>query len=513
MAYQRDIKAYSKRRISMAVNNPCKEYNRNKKRWDCVRDCIEGEDQIKSRTEAYLPRLSGQSDEEYTAYLKKANFFGATGRAADGLHGDVFAKPPVHVGNPPEEFRKMIEDVDLMGTSLDQFASDIIWDDMQTNWGGILTDYSRDADMVNRAQAEQAGYSAYLKWYPAETLINWKYGLVDGKTKLIKVVLEEPYTEESPQDAYEEVEYIKYRVLTFDQDGNYVQYLHDSKVGLETFETIHPKINGNALREIPFYTCPGRQPEKSMLLDLAFENVHNFQQSGDYEHGKHYTSIPTPIAIGVNPPVDENGKPKPVSIGGTKFVFFPNDSGNPVDVKYLEFTGAGIEAMEKGIQASEQRMAILGAHIISGEKKGVETAEAARIHRAGENGVLSAFVRNISEQITKAMRLKAVWDGITEEVMEEWQYVLNTDYDMRREDAQILSVMLQGRQSGEVPKISLFRALKNIELIPEDWDFDMYLEEAEKDAPKLPAREPVEYEQDRADEEEEADDEEDEQEG
>jgi Ran GTPase-activating protein (RanGAP) involved in mRNA processing and transport len=140
----------------------------------------------------------------------------------------------------------------------------------------------------------------------------------------------------------------------------------------------------------------------------------------------------------------------------------------------------------------------------------VETAEAARIHRAGENGVLSAFVRNISEQITKAMRLKAVWDGISEEAMKEWQYVLNTDYDMRREDAQILSVMLQGRQSGEVPKISLFRALKNIELVPEDWDFDAYLEEVEKDAPKFPAREPVEpksgedEDEDEEEEEEEA---------
>jgi hexokinase len=98
------------------------------------------------------------------------------------------------------------------------------------------------------------------------------------------------------------------------------------------------------------------------------------------------------------------------------------------------------------------------------------------------------------------VRLKAVWDGLNEKVMEEWQYQLNTDYDMRREDAQILSVMLQGRQSGEVPKISLFRSLKNIELVPEDWDFDTYLEEVEKDAPKLPARKPVEPEIDEDEE-------------
>jgi hypothetical protein len=468
----------------MAVNNQNSSYSFNIYNWGLVRDCVEGERAVKARGELYLPRLSGQSKEDYERYTKKVHFFGATGRAADGLHGDIFAKPPTMSGNPPEKFDEFLQDIDLMGTSLDQFASDIVWDCMQTNWGGILVDYSKDADKANRLQAEKLGYGAFLHWYKAEDVINWRYDIKDGKMTLVLVVLREPYTVVKEGDPFTEYPYTRYRVLSFDENGNYIQSVWDDRITLEypTEKIENIRINGEPLRELPFYPCPGKVPEKSMLLDLSFENIGHYQQSADYENGKHYTSIPTPIAVGVTPPVDDNTlRPKDVYVGGTKFIFFNSETGGQVEVKYLEFSGAGIDALAKGLTSSEERMAILGAHIITGEKRGVETAEAARIHRAGENGVLASFVKNISEQLTKAVKLKAAWDGLPADSLVEWGYALNTNYDYRQEDAQVLATLLQGRQAGELPRISLYRWLINRELIPEDWDFDMFLEEVEKD--------------------------------
>jgi hypothetical protein len=74
-------------------------------------------------------------------------------------------------------------------------------------------------------------------------------------------------------------------------------------------------------------------------------------------------------------------------------------------------------------------MAILGARIISVEKKGVETAEAARIHRAGENSVLGSFAMNMSELLTKAARLGARWRCVPESITEKWSIELNVDYE------------------------------------------------------------------------------------
>ena|GEM_PF-1148964 len=473
----------------MPVDNQSKLYSDSKDDWEQVRDCLAGERTIKKKGELYLPKLSGMTNDEYARYRKKVHFFGATARVADGLHGAVFSKPPQIAGGVPDEFSESLKDVDLEGTSLDQFSSDVIWDAMQTNWGGILVDYSKDAERISLAEAEAMGYGAFMKWYPAEYVINWRYGLVNGRERLVLVVLKEPYAEPLSDDMFTEKDFTRYRVLRLEKNqdgsyGNYIQEVYDEKISLDyQSDVIEPMMNGKRLNYIPFFTVPGKLPEKSMLLDLSFMNIGHYQESADYQNGKQYTSIPTPYATNVDLPVDENNKTKPIYIGGTKFLTFNNTSGAAINVGFLEFAGAGMSALRDGINLTESQMAILGAHIITAEKKGVESAAVAGIHRAGENGVLAAFTRNTSEQITKAVRCFGEWNGYGD--LEEFDYQLNTDYDISKNDANILSTLLQGRQAGEFPKIVLYRFLKKLEAIPEDWDFDLFLEETEKDTAKL----------------------------
>jgi hypothetical protein len=123
-------------------------------------------------------------------------------------------------------------------------------------------------------------------------------------------------------------------------------------------------------------------------------------------------------------------------------------------------------------------MAILGARIISAEKKGVETAEAARIHRAGENGVLGAFARNMSERITQAVVLMARWNGLGEV---DFTYSLNTDYDVLQASAQLISTILTGRMNGELPRRAVYRVAKKAELINEDMSYEEFIETLEQD--------------------------------
>jgi hypothetical protein len=488
----------------MGVINRAADVYRFQSSWELVRDCIEGESAIKSKGEAYLPRASGQSDNDYRRYITKTRFFNATGRAADGLHGNVFAKPPLYIGKASDRFAKSLENVDRMGTNIEQFASDLIWDALQTNWGGILVDYAKNEGNLSKLEAENQGLKSYIKWYKAEDVINWDYQVINGSLQLALVVLHEPYNTPSASDRFIQDTHNRYRVLYLDREdgGVYKQDIYDDKISLDfpAEAGIAPKINGINLKSLPFFPCPGRVPEKSILYDLAILNIGHYQDMADYQNGKHYTSIPTPIAIGLSPAVDENGNPKPMYVGGTKFQFFPNENMvSGADVKYLEFTGAGMKALAEGISAIEERMAILGAHIIMGEKRAAETAEALRIHRAGENGVLSAFTRNVSDQLTKSIRLKGIWDGESPEQMEGWSINLNVDYDIRNEDSQTLQTLITGRVSGEIPRMSLFMGLKNLQLIPEDWDYDTFVIENANDSIKsLPDvhDQPLEEEQD-----------------
>ena len=78
----------------MAVNATHPDFDAAALEWSRARDVLAGEDGVKSGGEKYLPRLDCQTDEEFAAYRKRASFFNATARTADGYVGLMFRRPP-----------------------------------------------------------------------------------------------------------------------------------------------------------------------------------------------------------------------------------------------------------------------------------------------------------------------------------------------------------------------------------------------------------------------------------
>jgi hypothetical protein len=78
----------------MPVNNTHPDYDAALGDWLRARDVLAGEDAVKSAGEKYLPRLDSQSDEEFLAYRKRASFFNATARSAEGFVGLIFRRAP-----------------------------------------------------------------------------------------------------------------------------------------------------------------------------------------------------------------------------------------------------------------------------------------------------------------------------------------------------------------------------------------------------------------------------------
>jgi len=473
----------------MPVNKRHKLYDKYLSRWETVRDCVEGQDAIKNGGTKYLPRPDGQSDKDYKNYKERAVFFDGTSRTAEGLHGNIFAKDPVQVGADKisDAFKGYLRNVDASFTGIDEFASNIAWDAMQAPWGGILVDHPTVEPGTSLADSKS---SAYLKWYAAESVYNWEHSIIGGAKKLSVVVLREDIEEQKPDDEFDTVVKEAYRVLCFDK-GKYIQriFIKDDK-GVNGFtekSRIEPRIGGSPLDFIPFYTCPGEVPEKSMLLGLAYENIGHYQKTADYENGLHYTGCPSPIAENMEQPYNDKEKkdPKKITLGGSQFKFFcqkdKDGKISDVRVKYLEFSGAGLEQLLKALNTCLDRMAKLGIMAIGSEKKGVETAEVARIHRASEHGVLGAFDRSMSDKITQAVRLMAMWNGIPEDEANSWAYELPTTFNAEEFSAQVLAIMHTARQSGEISRSVWFNALKRAGYIPEGMTFDTFLQELDDD--------------------------------
>ena len=108
----------------MPVNSMHSDYLANTGVRKRSRDVLSGEDAVKAAGEEYLPRLDSQSDEEFRAYVKRASFFNATSRTAEGYLGMIFRRELLvkSVGIP----EGLLADVDLAATPLNGYAKRVV---------------------------------------------------------------------------------------------------------------------------------------------------------------------------------------------------------------------------------------------------------------------------------------------------------------------------------------------------------------------------------------------------
>ena len=141
-------------------------------------------------------------------------------------------------------------------------------------------------------------------------------------------------------------------------------------------------------------------------------------------------------------------------------------------IGYLSSGGNGLDKLRSMLADDEERMAILGARIISSEKKGVEAVDTARIHRAGENSVLATFANNMSHIFKQILIDYLEWSTQTEVNPDDINVQISTDYDVSRMNAQELTALVSLWQSGGISKRVLFSNIKDGEIIPNDYDFE-----------------------------------------
>lgn len=469
----------------MALDTEHPEYAAKKPQWQKLRDCAEGQEAIQRNGKQYLPKLSGQSEDDYKAYLKRTLFYGATARTIDGLSGMVFRKAPqIEV---PTGAKAWLNDVTLSGLSITEFAEQIVDDSITVGRSGILVDHPSTIEGTTVAQAEASNIRPFLKHYSTEAIFNWKTESRNNAQILTQVRLWEWV--ELPGNYEFDVNIRKQiRVLDLNEIGQYrqrifIEAIHPitrRKEWVQLGPDIIPLKNGVPLDRIPFYFIGVKSGtpsvEKPPLIDLANANISHFVSSADLEHGAHFTALPTAVITGHTDDVGEGEETEEYRIGSATAWVFPNAE---TDVKYLEFQGQGLEALETRVRKKEEYMAFLGARMLSPDKKGVEAAETAEIHRSGEVSVLSSLAGSSSDQIEKALTFMCEWGGQAGKV----SFRLNNDFMATKMSPQELTALLQTWQGGGIAFDDFLDNLKRGEIVREDRTAEQIRQEVEDENP------------------------------
>lgn len=436
----------------MPIDTRHPEYISNTVKWRRCRDAFEGSDAIKAGGVLYLPKLLKQKTAEYNAYKQRALFYSITSKTVSALVGMATLRPPIV--KFPDEMNAYYNDD--KGTQFMEYFSTALQEDLLMGRVGIL------ADMP------QNGGDPYLCIYNAESIINWSP--MDDTLAMPKmVVLQEIY--DSPgKDKYEFVKAVRYRELWMDENGVYnVQLFNANKDPLSA--VIQPKIRGRTMDHIPFHIANpvglGFEVSKSPMIDIVDINISHYQSSADLEHGRHFTALPTPYATGVA----AGGE---LAIGSQTAWLLPDPQSK---VGFLEFTGQGLQSLEKALQEKQSQLASLSARIMDNSKRGSEASDVVRLRYASETASLASVVRATEAILVSSYREIALMKELDPKQV---GITLNKEFlDTRLKPAEVVD-LVDSYLSGGITTETLVYNLRRGDITPVSADDEAEAKEIEK---------------------------------
>ena len=432
--------------------------------WTDCQSVLDGGRAVKAAGDRFLPKPEGMLPAAYRSYVQRALFYGATGRTVEALTGAVFRREPtVEI---QKSFEAELADVTLSGVSFQAIAQDIFSRVLGVGRHGVLIDWS------------DTNARPYWSRYDATSITNWQTERIGGKQVLTQVILHEVATTPS-DDPFRPNQTEQYRQLMLDTlvnaegpDGRGLDVTYEyhnivwqprvtkDETGRETVEWIIvsdtvPMRRGESIPFIPFtFFGPGGidpLPLRPPLIDLVEVNLAHYRVSADHKHALFLTAQPTPWVTGA-----KEGESEDLKIGSSIAWVFENADSK---VGMLEFTGAGVEAMQKDLQDMQRQMSVLGARLLEVPPTHQEAAAAVRMRHAGDDAVLQKIAMSVGGGLSQVLRQHAWWSG-TGEYDETITASLSREFFAVRMSPEELNALLLAVQAGQLSYATFYRQLQ-----------------------------------------------------
>jgi len=470
-----------------------------RERWSVVRDVVSGDNALRGDT--YLPMLNSvdtsvENVSRNKAYRSRAVWYPATQFTLEGLVGLAFHRDPVT--ELPTELEYLLEDCDGLGVSLYQQSQAVLSNNLAVGRHGLFVDWS-----------EALGHPV-VKAYHAESIINWRYQIVDGKATLSMVVLEEEAEEEDGEWGIILVK--QWREIKLNDAGNVEVRLWREDTGVTKtkrlvslgvvqnaatgeeaqIEAVELRSRGAVLTEIPFAFIGSNNNDAGIdpapLYGLAQLNLAHFRNSADYEDSVFFCGQVQPWISGLteqwrdfmqNPYVlDATGERRytgqKMYIGSRSPLLLPQ--GAAFGMAQAQPNSLAKEAMEH----KEAQMVAVGARMIEATKVN-KTATGENNDREATTSVLSLCVVNVSEAYQRVIGYCARYLDMKETDYAD-AFKIQQDFVQLQANPQLMAELTKSWQSGLLAKNDVRDFFRRLGLIAtersnEDIDKDVEQEE------------------------------------
>jgi hypothetical protein len=374
--------------MALKVNEKSQAVKDMESSWDKIDSLCGGTDAMRLAGDKYLPQFPAEADDSYTYRLATSTLFNGLGRTVKNMASKPFAKPATFTDVEPAQ-AEWFQNVDLCGNNLTVFAFNVMLAGLKYGLTHMLVEFPSTMDdegksvYPTRAAELAAGVRPYLVHIQPKQILGWKSTKNAAGAEVLSMLrMLETVEEDDGEFGTKCVQQV--RVLT---PGRWATYRNQQSGWV---------LNGQgpvSLDFIPlvtFYTRrTGFMTAKPPFDDLADLNIKHWQSSSDQDSILHTARVPILAIIGADPD-------KPIVIGSKHATELPLNG----DMKYVEHTGAAIEAGRQSLQDLENQMRAMGAELLV-ESQVSTTATQNNI----EDGEAKCQLEMMTEALTDALDL------------------------------------------------------------------------------------------------------------
>lgn len=433
---------------TQTIATPCKSYSKQMAYLTLPRTLMGGTPAMRKAEKTFLPQEPNESSTAYNNRLARTILYNGFGKAVRSLTGKILEKGVKLDDDTPEQISELCEYIDTSGRDLERFIHDVVEDAMVVGRSHVLVDFPpKPVDgVLTLEQERELGLRPYWVHVTADNLIYWRL----SKGQLVEIRIKEVSEDEKPQ----------IRVITttewqlWQQSGQVVNG-----------QSQWAMVDGgpNTLGVVPlatFYTRrEGEMVSRPPLEDLAYKNLEHWQSSSDQRHILHIARVPILFGQGF----DEDGD---VTIGPNQLVKGPRDS----DLKYVEHSGAAINAGKEDLMRIEDQMAILAMEPVLNSRTGNQTATGRAIDSAEAQSSIKLIAGDIEDATDLCLGFTAMWLGLPKD--QAGGVEIECDFSLLTQDASGLIELGKARALGDISRDAYLNEFKRRGILSAEYDID-----------------------------------------
>ncbi len=423
--------------------------------------------EMRKKAKGYLPKRPLEQQQDWETRRDEADFFPAFEITLDAYVGKPLGSPIV-VKDAPANIEALLENVDLQGHDFDTFARPLLRAGLRDGITWVVADYPVVPPGLTLAQERARGARPYLVHVPLENVIDYRGEVLpNGAHRCTHFRYKECARVQANRWGSTEVERI--RVL---EPGlvEVWQKERNTATGKDEWVVV-PELSGPVSMPEVMVACYVPDPEewwegKPPLESLAWLNVTHWQSSSYQRTVLNVARVPL-LACDEDVRQDPEA---PVQIGVKGLIT------GLKGLKYVEITGAAIEAGERDLKALEDKMRrVAGQNLDDKVKTATESATDSR----DGGSKLRAWVWTFQDFLEECLRLMALWaqEDASPSVS------MDMDWDEGDIDATLLAALTAARNAGQISRETYLWNLQRGELMPPDWTVEQEIASMEAEGP------------------------------